>query len=94
MTPNNAPRIRGSNGSASSTPTHLAVSPAPALMSSRMLAQYLGFSLSTIWRMRAEGKLPKPMTVGKSLRWRGDEVVRWVEAGGPALDVWEAMQRA
>jgi predicted DNA-binding transcriptional regulator AlpA len=67
----------------------------PLLLSAADLAQLLRVSVPTIWRLRAAGKLPRPLdTLGKQLgRWNTDEIRRWVTAGMPNLKTWEAMNR-
>jgi predicted DNA-binding transcriptional regulator AlpA len=64
-------------------PASLAAGVAPLLLSATDLAQLLRVSVATVWRLRAAGKLPRPLTaLGKQLvRWDADEVRRWVAAG-------------
>jgi len=63
----------------------------PLLLSAAMLAQLLSVSTATIWRLRAAGKLPRPLnSLGKQLlRWDADEIRRWVAAGMPDMKTWE-----
>ena len=67
----------------------------PLLLSAADLAQLLRVSVPTIWRLRAAGKLPRPLdALGKQLvRWDADEIRRWVKAGMPDLKSWEAIDR-
>jgi len=69
--------------------------PAPLLYSAKDLAGLLRVSVPTIWRLRAAGKLPRPLDAlgGQLLRWRADEIAEWVRAGMPALDVWEELKQ-
>lgn len=68
---------------------------APLLLSAADLAQLLRVSVPTIWRLRAAGKLPRPLdALGKQLiRWDADEVRRWIVAKMPDLKTWGAMNR-
>ncbi len=70
---------------ASSTPQSLAIS-------AKELARLLGVSLRQVWRLNSAGKLPKPLRLGGSVRWRRDEIVAFVEAGCPDRQTWDAMK--
>ena len=61
----------------------------PALLSAESLAQMIQVSVRTVWRLRSSGKLPRPVKVGGSIRWRADEVQNWIEDGCPAYAEWE-----
>lgn len=65
----------------------------PLLLSARDLAHLLRVSTATIWRLRAAGKLPRPLdSLGKQLlRWDASEVQRWVQAGMPDLKTWQVL---
>jgi predicted DNA-binding transcriptional regulator AlpA len=53
------------------------------LISAEKLAQILDISVRTLWRMRAAGKIPPPIRLGGSVRWRAQEVRAWIEKGCP-----------
>jgi excisionase family DNA binding protein len=53
------------------------------------LARLLKVSKRTLMRLRSTGKLPRPVQLGRLVRWRTAEVREWVEAGCPALSIWE-----
>ena len=63
------------------------------LLSSEELASMLSISRATLWRMLAAGKLPLPLrpTAG-IVRWRSDEIQRWVDSGMPDQITWQALQ--
>ena len=62
---------------------------APALMTSAELATELQISERTIRRLEITGKIgPRPMNIGRAVRYRRDEVEKWIEAGCPARDRW------
>jgi predicted DNA-binding transcriptional regulator AlpA len=71
-------------------------SPGPRglLIDARALAALVDLSERTIWRLHAAGKLPRPVVLGSSTRWRADEIAHWIEAGCPARAAWEARGRA
>lgn len=58
------------------------------LLSTADLAQLLGTSTRTIWRLLSQGKLPKPLRLGARPRWLANEVERWIKAGMPEADAW------
>jgi predicted DNA-binding transcriptional regulator AlpA len=53
------------------------------LLSAEKLAELLDISVRTLWRLRAAGKLPAPIRIGGSVRWRAQEIAIWVERGCP-----------
>jgi predicted DNA-binding transcriptional regulator AlpA len=64
------------------------------LISGEVLAKMLSISKRQIWRLRSAGKLPKPIHIGGSLRWRKAEIVAWIAEGAPDLHRWEAIKVA
>ena len=66
----------------------------PLLLSAADLAQLLRLSTATIWRLRASGKLPRPLdALGRQLiRWDAGEVRRWIMAKMPPPAEWEAIE--
>lgn len=66
--------------------------PEPLLMSDREAAALCSLSRATWHRLRVAGKLPPPVKLGRSVRWRRDEIVAWVAAGCPDARTWAAMQ--
>jgi predicted DNA-binding transcriptional regulator AlpA len=51
--------------------------PASRLLSAADLAAMLKVSVRSVWRMRDDGRLPKPLELGKQmLRWDRDEIER------------------
>lgn len=63
------------------------------LLSAADLARELRVSTKTIRRLDAMGKLPLPVKLGRLLRWRRDELIAWLAAGGPDRDEWERFRR-
>ena len=55
------------------------------LLSAENLAKMLDVSVRTLWRLRSSGKLPRPVKIGGSVRWRADEVREWIAEGCPVL---------
>jgi excisionase family DNA binding protein len=49
----------------------------------------LNVSARTIWTMTQTGKMPKPIRVGRLVRWSYEELQAWVKAGGPPTSEWK-----
>ena len=45
------------------------------------VAQLLGISKRTIYRLLDAGQIPKPIKLGNATRWRRSDIVLFVEAG-------------
>jgi predicted DNA-binding transcriptional regulator AlpA len=65
------------------------------LFSASDLAEILRVSKPTIWRLRAAGKLPRPLDAlgSQLLRWDADEIRRWIAAKMPDLETWTELNR-
>lgn len=58
------------------------------------LAQGLGVSVRHIRRLNAAGKLPRPVRLGRLVRWAADEIRDWLAAGCPDRQSWQAAKNA
>jgi len=58
----------------------------PLLLRVGELAQLLGISERTVFRMQSAGKLPAPVRLTGAVRWRFAEIEKWVAAGCPAIN--------
>ncbi len=54
------------------------------LWATDQLAEHLGVPVATIYAWRARGLGPRACRVGKHLRWRPDDVARWLESTADA----------
>ncbi len=63
----------------------------PALLNKEQVGRLLGgMSLATIERLHNKGRLgPRPVRLGRLVRWRRDELEAWIKAGLPWREVWE-----
>lgn len=68
--------------------------PTTATLTALGLAEFLGISRATVWRLLASGKLPAPIRLGRAVRWDRWTVEEWLSAGAPAREAWERMQQA
>jgi excisionase family DNA binding protein len=67
-------------------------SPEVLLVPDTVAAALLGISRASLHRLRAAGRMPVPLKLGKSCRWRRDELERWVAAGAPTLAMWREIE--
>ncbi len=61
---------------------------APLLLDSRGVAAALGLSVRSVERAHAASRLPAPVRIGRSCRWRSAELAAWVAAGCPQRAEW------
>ena len=50
----------------------------PALMSFGDVAARIGVSYKTLWKLRREGKLPKPVTLDPPEQWSRADIENWL----------------
>jgi predicted DNA-binding transcriptional regulator AlpA len=65
--------------------------PEPLVYTTADLVVVLRTSAATLHRMKAAGKLPRPIRWGGKLCWRVADVQAWVAAGMPDLKTWEVL---
>ena len=56
------------------------------------VARLLGISERHVWALNSSGRLPRPIRLGRAVRWPVDELRAWLAAGAPPRDRWEAMR--
>lgn len=60
----------------------------PLLIDARQVAALLDRSLPSVRRDDAAGRLPAPLSLGGSKKWRKAEIEAWVAAGCPGRARW------
>lgn len=63
--------------------------PEQLLLSAEAVARRLDVSVRTLWRLRSSGKVPEPIRLGGSVRWKASEIHAWIDAGCPQTTEWE-----
>ena len=58
----------------------------PALLTTRQVADLLNCGERTVWRWSRSGVMPHPVRIGGAVRFRREEIERWIEAGCPRVD--------
>lgn len=53
------------------------------------VAKLLNISERHLWALHSSGRLPRPIRLGRSVRWNHDELRRWVDAGCPDRSSWD-----
>ena len=56
------------------------------------VAQLLSISPRHAWGLDSSGRLPRPIRLGRSVRWDRAELKAWLAAGAPRRDEWERMK--
>ena len=51
------------------------------LLPARAVAELLGISTRQVWSLKATGQLPQPLRLRRSVRWRCDKLITWLDAG-------------
>jgi prophage regulatory protein len=55
----------------------------PVLLTVKEVAEMLGLSERTVYRLADMGKMPRPVKIGAAVRWRRTELDTWIEDGCP-----------
>lgn len=52
-------------------------------------AKLLDISIRHFWKLNATARIPRPVRLGRSVRWQLRELEEWLQAGCPARLEWE-----
>ncbi len=55
----------------------------PLLVTAAEVAHLLNVSTRTLWRQLSAGQVPQPVRFGGTVRWRIDELKKWIAEGCP-----------
>lgn len=61
------------------------------LIDTTEVTRLLNVSRRTVWTMQNSGQMPKPVRIGRAVRWSYDEIKEWVAAGCPNASEWKKM---
>ena len=56
------------------------------------VARRLDISERHLWALLSSGRLPRPIRLGRSVRWNAAELREWMQAVAPERSTWEAMR--
>ena len=48
------------------------------LLTAKDLAELLGVSLRSVWRRISDGTVPKPVRIGRLVRWHRQTIEQWL----------------
>ena len=60
-----------------------------SLLTAKKVGELLTLSKRTIFRLDSSGKIPAPVRINGSVRWRGSDIQRWIELGCPDRTTFE-----
>lgn len=63
----------------------------PPLLTKQDMAELLGRSVRTIYRLESRGELPSSVNVGSQRLWVYEEVSNWIAAACPLRRAWERL---
>jgi len=66
----------------------------PLLLDAKGAARLLAVGRTHLYGLLASGRLPRPVRLGRAVRWRRDELEAWTAAGCPSAERWQALQNA
>jgi predicted DNA-binding transcriptional regulator AlpA len=88
--PVEAPRDRPESG----RPASLAAAVEPLLLRAAEAARLYGVSPATWHRWVSAGRVPAPVRIGATVRWRSAELAAHIQAGCPPRREWQALEAA
>ncbi|HKQ47605.1 MAG TPA: helix-turn-helix domain-containing protein [Phycisphaerae bacterium] len=56
------------------------------------VAELLGISRAHLWKLHSSGRLPRPIRLGRAVRWSVSEIQAWLAAGAPPRERWETVR--
>jgi len=65
---------------------------APVLLTAADVAGLLSVTVRHVRSLDASGRLPRPIRLGRAVRWSRSELLAWLDAGAPSRDRWEAIR--
>jgi len=71
-----------------------AIEPEPLAIDAAEVGKLFGVSERHVWAMNSRGRLPRPIRLGRAVRWRVAELRDWLAAGCPERSRWEAIRHA
>ncbi len=80
------------NNAGMSTQLHSTESDCLAI-SAEEAAKLLGISKRHFASLHAQGRIPRPINLGRSVRWSLPELRDWIDAGAPERSRWEVLKR-
>ena len=64
------------------------------LLTAKAVGEMLSLSKRQVFRLNSSGKIPAPVRISGSVRWRESDVNRWIELGCPDRATFEMRRDA
>lgn len=64
------------------------------LLNDSSAAKILGIGRTLFRGLNSQGRIPKPIKLGRRKLWSRQELADWIAAGCPPRDKWERMKKA
>jgi prophage regulatory protein len=61
------------------------------LLTASAVADMLSLSKRQIFRLKSSGKIPVPIKIGGSVRWKQTDIQRWISLGCPDRKTFETI---
>ena len=61
------------------------------LLTKQHMAELLGRTIRTIYRLESQGRIPSSVNVGNQRMWIRDEIMHWIDSSCPSRRVWEKL---
>lgn len=74
------------------TQSDAGLSPNRLALSAEEVAEALGISRAHVFKLVSSGRLPKPVKLGRAVRWPRKDLEEWLASGAPSRDRWELMR--
>jgi len=62
------------------------------LLTAKSVGEMLSLSKRTVFRLNACGRIPAPVRIGGSVRWRQSDVERWIQWDCPDRQTFELLE--
>ena len=62
------------------------------LVDMRKVAEIMSVSQRTVWALASREAMPKPIRLGRCVRWPEEEIHAWLKAGCPSGNEWEKVR--
>ena len=60
------------------------------LLTVREVADPLRVSSRQVWKLTSSGRIPAPVRLSRSVRWRASDIDRFIELGCPSREAFDA----
>lgn len=62
------------------------------LLTAKSVGEILSLSKRQIFRLKSSGRIPAPVRIGGSVRWKQTDIESWIALGCPDRKMFEVME--